>query len=212
MCAHPGRQQAAQASTAASLIARVDLPFNGGIIISRTQRKPESGPSMPTDPVQLSKFMSLVLRHKPDAIALALDPHGWASIDELIEKGNAAGTKFDRDDLLHVVETSDKKRFSLSTDGLRVRAAQGHSVSVELGLLPQQPPPVLYHGTATRFVTSILSEGLKPQARQHVHLSIDEPQRSASVSVMASPTSSRSTPSPCTLRASSSTSQTMGYG
>jgi putative RNA 2'-phosphotransferase len=138
------------------------------------QRKQEGGQSMPTDHIQLSKFLSFVLRHKPEAIGLALDPQGWASIDELIEKGNAAGTRFDREDLLHVVETSDKKRFSVSTDGQRVRAAQGHSVSVELGLLPQEPPPVLYHGTATRFVASIRSEGLEPQARQQVHLSVDE--------------------------------------
>ena len=129
---------------------------------------------MAVDPVQLSKFLSFVLRHKPDAIGLALDPQGWASIDELVDKGNAAGTLFGREDLLHVVETSDKKRFSVSADGLRIRAAQGHSVTVELGLVPQEPPPVLYHGTATRFVESILSEGLKPQDRQHVHLSIDE--------------------------------------
>src|SRR5205085_6970174 len=87
---------------------------------------------------------------------------------------NAAGTQFGREDLLHVVATSDKKRFSLSNDGQRIRAAQGHSVTVELGLSPQEPPPVLYHGTATRFVDSILSEGLKPQNRQQVHLSIDE--------------------------------------
>jgi putative RNA 2'-phosphotransferase len=72
------------------------------------------------------------------------------------------------------VETSDKKRFSVSPDGLRIRAAQGHSVSVELGLSPQEPPPVLYHGTAMRFVEAILSQGLKPQSRQHVHLSLDE--------------------------------------
>lgn len=129
---------------------------------------------MSADPVQLSKFLSFVLRHKPDAISLTLDSQGWVSIDELIEKGNAAGTQFGREDLLHVVATSDKKRFSVSADGLRIRAAQGHSVTVALGLSPQEPPPVLYHGTATRFVDSILSEGLKPQDRQHVHLSIDE--------------------------------------
>jgi putative RNA 2'-phosphotransferase len=129
---------------------------------------------MPPDPVQLSKFLSYVLRHKPDAVGLTLDPQGWISIDELITKGSAAGTRFGRDDLLHVVETSDKKRFSISDDGLRIRAAQGHSVTVELGLTPQEPPPVLYHGTATRFVESILLEGLKPQTRQQVHLSLDE--------------------------------------
>ena len=129
---------------------------------------------MSTDPVQLSKFLSFVLRHKPDAIGLTLDAQGWASIDELIERSNAAGTQFDQGELRQVVETSDKKRFSISADGQRVRAAQGHSVAVELGLSPQEPPSVLYHGTATRFVDVILSEGLKPQARQQVHLSVDE--------------------------------------
>ena len=129
---------------------------------------------MPADPVRLSKFLSFVLRHRPDSIGLALDPHGWANIDDLIGMGNAAGTRFSREDLLHVVETSDKKRFSVSPDGLRIRAAQGHSASVELGLPPQEPPEVLYHGTATRFVESILAEGLKPQDRRHVHLSLDE--------------------------------------
>jgi putative RNA 2'-phosphotransferase len=128
---------------------------------------------MPFDSVGLSKFLSFVLRHKPDAIGLALDAQGWVSIDELVQKGNAAGTRFGRDDLLQVVETSDKKRFSVSADGLRIRAAQGHSVSIELGLLRREPPPVLYHGTATRFVEPILVEGLKPQKRQQVHLSVD---------------------------------------
>ncbi|WP_439544534.1 RNA 2'-phosphotransferase [Hyphomicrobium sp.] len=129
---------------------------------------------MPVDPIQLSKFLSFVLRHKPDAIGLALDPQGWVRIDELIEKGNVARPRFSREDLLHVVKTSDKKRFSISTDGLRIRAAQGHSVSVDLGLPPQAPPPVLLHGTATRFIDSILREGLKPQDREQVHLSTDE--------------------------------------
>ena len=126
------------------------------------------------DPVKLSKFLSLVLRHEPGKIGLVLDPEGWTSVDELIEKANAAGKKFGRKELLHVVATNDKKRFSLSADGLRIRAAQGHSISVELGLPPKEPPPVLYHGTATRFVESILSEGLTPQSRQQVHLSLDE--------------------------------------
>jgi putative RNA 2'-phosphotransferase len=129
---------------------------------------------MPADPTQLGKFLSFVLRHKPDAIDLALDAEGWAVIDDLIAKANAGGTRLARDDLLHVVATSDKKRFSISADGLRIRAAQGHSVSVELGLSPKPPPAVLYHGTATRFVEAILAEGLKPQSRQQVHLSLDE--------------------------------------
>ena len=124
--------------------------------------------------VQLSKFLSLVLRHQPDTIGLALDAQGWAVIDELMAKSDVAGTRFTREDLLHVVESSDKKRFSVSDDGQQIRAAQGHSVEVELGLSPQEPPAVLYHGTATRFVDAILAEGLKPQSRQQVHLSADE--------------------------------------
>ncbi|OKO77284.1 RNA 2'-phosphotransferase [Bradyrhizobium sp. NAS96.2] len=129
---------------------------------------------MPVDPIQLSKFLSFVLRHKPSEIGLTLTSEGWANIDELIERANAAGTKFGRADLLDVVATSDKKRFSISADGLSIRAAQGHSVTVELGLSPQESPSILYHGTATRFVDAILVEGLKPQARQQVHLSLDE--------------------------------------
>jgi putative RNA 2'-phosphotransferase len=129
---------------------------------------------MPVNDAQLSKFLSFVLRHQPEAIGLSLDQQGWASVEDLIAKGNTAGTQFSREDLLRVVETSDKKRFSLSDDGQRIRAAQGHSVAVELGLSPQEPPSVLYHGTATRFVASILAGGLTPQTRQQVHLSMDE--------------------------------------
>ncbi len=123
---------------------------------------------------KLSKFMSFILRHKPDAIGLSLDPQGWASIDELVLKSNVAGNSFSREDLMHVIETSEKSRFSLSADGQYVRAAQGHSVAVNLGLTPQEPPALLYHGTAKRFLRSILSQGLKPRARQQVHLSVDE--------------------------------------
>lgn len=129
---------------------------------------------MPLDPIKLSKFFSLVLRHKPQAIGLTLGPQGWASIDELVAKGNASGPRFSREDLLFVVETNDKKRFSISPDGLRIRAAQGHSVDVELGLVPTDPPPTLYHGTAARILAPIQAQGLKPMRRQHVHLSADE--------------------------------------
>lgn len=129
---------------------------------------------MPASSVQLSKFLSFVLRHRPDSIGLVLDAQGWARIDELVAKGNAVNTRFSHEDLLHIVATSDKKRFRISPDGLRIRAAQGHSVSVDLGLAPQEPPRLLYHGTATRFLDSILRHGLRPQARRQVHLSGDE--------------------------------------
>ena len=129
---------------------------------------------MPVDTVQLSKYLSFILRHRPDTIGLTLDKQGWVRLDALLEKANTGGTQFSREDVLHVVQTSDKKRFSISVDGLRIRAAQGHSVSVHLGLSPQEPPSELYHGTSARFIDSILREGLKPQTRQQVHLSVDE--------------------------------------
>ncbi len=129
---------------------------------------------MTSKSVQFSKFLSFVLRHRPDAIGLTLDLQGWASIDELIVKGNASGILFDRESVLHIAKISDKGRFSLSADGQRIRAAQGHSVEVDLDLSPREPPRILYHGTATRFVDSILSKGLQPQSRRQVHLSADE--------------------------------------
>ncbi|XUM24798.1 RNA 2'-phosphotransferase [Bradyrhizobium oligotrophicum S58] len=129
---------------------------------------------MALDPVRLSKFLSLVLRHQPETIGLALDAQGWVAIDDLIARAAAAGTAFSRADLERVVATSDKKRFTVSEDGQRIRAAQGHSVAVELGLTPREPPAVLYHGTATRFIEAIMAQGLTPQSRQQVHLSLDE--------------------------------------
>lgn len=95
-------------------------------------------------------------------------------MDELIARSRAAGTSFSRQELHDVVANNDKKRYSLSEDGRHIRAAQGHSIAVELGLEPREPPSVLYHGTATRFLDAILSEGLKPQSRRQVHLSSDE--------------------------------------
>ncbi|WP_010100664.1 RNA 2'-phosphotransferase [Verminephrobacter aporrectodeae] len=124
--------------------------------------------------IQLSKRLSFVLRHKPDSIGLTLNPHGWANVDELIAKARAAGMQLGHEDLLRLVQSSDKQRFTLSVDGLNIRAAQGHSVSIDLGLPPKTPPALLYHGTAARFLDSILSEGLKPQARQQVHLSLED--------------------------------------
>jgi putative RNA 2'-phosphotransferase len=123
---------------------------------------------------RLSKFLSFVLRHRPDSIGITMDPQGWVFVDELIAKSHTAGTCFTREILLQVVADSEKKRFSLSPDGKMIRAAQGHSVTVDLGLPPKEPPEVLYHGTATRFVDSILTEGLKSKSRQQVHLSADE--------------------------------------
>jgi putative RNA 2'-phosphotransferase len=124
--------------------------------------------------VRLSKFVSKVLRHDPESIGLRLDEAGWADVDELLSAANHAGVNIDRSMLDRVVAENDKKRFAMSEDGTKIRASQGHSVSVELGLAPVEPPEVLYHGTADRFAASIREQGLLPRARQHVHLSLDE--------------------------------------
>ena len=116
------------------------------------------------------RFLSYVLRHKPDAIGLQLDPEGWAEIDQLIARSDIPLT---RDLLREVVRSSDKKRFAISPDGDFIRANQGHSVAIDLGLPPKEPPEFLYHGTATRFLDDILTQGLLPQGRTHVHLSAD---------------------------------------
>ena len=124
--------------------------------------------------VRISKFLSLVLRHDPGKIGLALDAAGWADVDELIAAAARAGVEIDRETLARVVAENDKQRFALSPDGDRIRANQGHSVRVDLGLEPQTPPEVLYHGTAARFVDSIRASGLHAASRTHVHLSPDE--------------------------------------
>lgn len=122
---------------------------------------------------KLSKFLSYVLRHNPDSIGLTLDPQGWTSVDELMECAANSGTHFTKAQLVEVVQTNDKQRFSFSDDGLRIRANQGHSIPIDLGLEPVEPPEFLYHGTATRFLPSIQEGGLLPQKRHHVHLSAD---------------------------------------
>ncbi|MFO1078475.1 MAG: RNA 2'-phosphotransferase [Planctomycetota bacterium] len=129
---------------------------------------------MPGDPVSLSKFLSYVLRHRPGSIGVTLDEHGWVAVDELLARAAAVGRILDRATLGAIVAADDKQRFTLSEDGNRIRAAQGHSIDVELGLEPVVPPETLYHGTATRFLDAIRAEGLRPGGRRHVHLSADE--------------------------------------
>lgn len=124
--------------------------------------------------VHLSRFLSLVLRHRPDAIGLALDNQGWADVDELLARAAAAGTPIEPADLMRVVAENDKQRFALSADGTRIRASQGHSIAVDLALPPRVPPAVLFHGTASRFVASIRRQGLVAGQRHDVHLSMDE--------------------------------------
>ena len=122
-----------------------------------------------------SKFLSFVLRHKPEAIGIVLDREGWADIDKLILCAQKAGKRLTRALLDTVVATSDKKRFSHSSDGRCIRAVQGHSTSqVAISFAEKTPPQFLYHGTASRFLDEIKKQGLIAGERHYVHLSADE--------------------------------------
>ncbi|MEP3053883.1 RNA 2'-phosphotransferase [Ascidiaceihabitans sp.] len=121
-----------------------------------------------------SKFLSLVLRHKPEEIDLQLDKHGWVEVDQLLRKMKKANRRLNREELIQIVEANEKKRFTLSEDGLRIRAAQGHSIDVDLGLQALRPPNELYHGTATANLDAIFADGLNSGRRQQVHLSLDQ--------------------------------------
>ncbi|WP_333735982.1 RNA 2'-phosphotransferase [Streptomyces sp. IBSBF 2806] len=121
--------------------------------------------------VKVSKYLSKHLRHQPERIGLTLDAAGWVEIDELIAACAAHGFHFTRDELDHVVAANDKKRFAI--EGTRIRASQGHSVDVDLGLPPASPPPYLYHGTVGRHLDAIRAEGLRSMNRHDVHLSAD---------------------------------------
>ena len=121
--------------------------------------------------MRISKFLALVLRHDPGRIGLTLDPGGWADVDELMAAAARHGLPISRSELDEVVRTNPKQRFSLDPEGNRIRANQGHSLDVDLGLTPLEPPAVLYHGTSRAMVPTILAEGLRPMARRQVHLS-----------------------------------------
>ncbi|MBL3654499.1 RNA 2'-phosphotransferase [Fulvivirga sediminis] len=120
---------------------------------------------------RISKFLSLVLRHKPEQIDLKLDNAGWAMVEELIEKCNSHSIALDVDKLTEIVDNNDKKRFVFSSDKQKIRANQGHSLQVDLGLEQKEPPVLLYHGTAIRNIDSIKEKGLLKGERHHVHLS-----------------------------------------
>lgn len=117
--------------------------------------------------------MSLILRHKPDAIGITLDEHGWANVDELIA-GIAKDNEFNMEILEEIVRTDEKQRYSFNTDKTLIRANQGHSIPVDVELEEKEPPEILWHGTGEKFVASIDAQGLIPKSRLYVHLSKDE--------------------------------------
>lgn len=120
----------------------------------------------------LSRFISLVLRHKPEAVGITLDEHGWADVNELIAGVNRT-QPLDMETLEEIVRTDEKQRYSFSGDKTLIRANQGHSIPVDVELPQSEPPELLYHGTAERFTAAIEAEGLRPMSRLYVHLSKD---------------------------------------
>lgn len=122
----------------------------------------------------ISKFLSFVLRHRPQEINLILDANGWANVEELIQKSADKGTIFSKNELEIIVETNEKKRFTFNDDKTKIRANQGHSIEIDLALTPVSPPIHLYHGTAEKNLETILKKGILKMNRQHVHLSLEK--------------------------------------
>ena len=124
------------------------------------------------DLTQISRFIALILRHKPEAGGIELDAHGWADTKKLIGgvRGRYPGADFNMEMLERIVREDDKQRFAFSEDRSRIRANQGHSVKVDVELETVVPPIMLFHGTGEKYVESIRQEGLKPRGRLYVHL------------------------------------------
>lgn len=124
---------------------------------------------------RLSKFISMILRHKPEVIGITLDEHGWADVDELIKGINETGeeVEFSKTTLEKIVKTDKKQRYSVSQDKTLIRANQGHSIPVDVELEKKEPPKILYHGTGVKSVKAIQEQGLLPMERLYVHLSTD---------------------------------------
>ena len=120
-----------------------------------------------------SKSLALILRHRPDSVGIELEEGGWVEIDKLLAGMKAAGRGISRDELEQVVRENDKRRFAFDEAGTRIRASQGHSVEVDLGLEPAVPPDVLYHGTHAGVVDAVMAKGLERMRRHAVHLSAD---------------------------------------
>ena len=120
-----------------------------------------------------SKFLSLILRHRPEVVDISLEEAGWVDVDTLLTAIQTQKNWYTRKVLDEVVATNNKKRFEFSDDGVKIRARQGHSVDVDLGYEPKEPPDKLYHGTALKFIDSIRAQGLRKMKRHHVHLSQD---------------------------------------
>ena len=122
-----------------------------------------------------SKFIALILRHKPETIGITLDEHGWANVQELIDGINATGKHhLDMELLEEIVRLDEKQGYSFNEDRSLIRGIQGHSIPVDVDLRETLPPKVLYHGTGEKYVPSIDEQGLIPKSRLYVHMSADK--------------------------------------
>lgn len=125
------------------------------------------------DEKKLSKFLSLVLRHKPEEIGIELDKNGWTDVKTLLLKLNQNGMKVNMELLRSVVANNDKQRFAFDQYQTKIRANQGHSTAdVEIEFDQKTPPAILFHGTSVKYISDIIkSPGLNKMKRHYVHLS-----------------------------------------
>lgn len=125
------------------------------------------------DMIALSKTIAHALRHEPMRYDLEIDSDGWANAGVLLNalRRDPRFRDADADALRAVVDADEKGRYEMTGD--RIRALYGHSFPLRIAKERCTPPDVLYHGTAKRFLPSILQTGLTPQKRQYVHLSAD---------------------------------------
>ena len=118
---------------------------------------------------KISIYMSKLLRHKPELGGIVVDTQGYTEVESLLNALNIT-----KDELDYIVSTDSKKRYSYDKTGTKIRANQGHSLPyVKIDFDEYIPKGTLYHGTAKKYIESILKDGLKPQTRNKVHISKD---------------------------------------
>lgn len=116
----------------------------------------------------LSKFLSQILRHKPEKIQIELDEFGYARISQLIQLSQNNGYQFSKEELEETVKSNDKQRFLIKNE--KIKATQGHSFEVAVESKPKEPPQLLYHGTKYKLKKIIELEGIKRMKRNLVHM------------------------------------------
>lgn len=122
--------------------------------------------------IKIGKEISFALRHHPEKYQLDMDEEGWVQVEQLFHALEDKYGVLTEADILDIMKHSDKQRYELKNH--KIRAYYGHSLKQKIKKIPMEPPKVLYHGTAKRFLDSIMKDGLLPMNRQYVHLSADQ--------------------------------------